>query len=331
MKNLLRRTFLAGALALPAAVLSPLSAYAEAKLTFATAYAGGDGQIGQTMQKLKDLAAEKSGGSVNIELFFDSSLGTERELLEALVTGAGDMSMAGISDVVYWMPEYFLSVPYLFESVAHVRAVYDGPIGKEIDQLMLEKKGLRTLAIMNRGARHVSSNKKIEKPADMNGLRLRLPENPLWIAIWKQLGVNATTISYNELYTALQTGVVEAQENPLESIVNSKFYEVQKYVVLTGHVRDVYKIQISEKSWAKLTPEEQTALQAAATEAALFGDGLLASSEEKSLQVLKESGTEVIEVDTKAFSDAMADSKNIADQFLKPGLYQKVKEAAPKS
>ena len=327
--NLFRRTLLASAFAASATIMAPVAAVADANLTFATAYAGGDGQIGQTMQKLKDLVAEKSGGSLNVELFFDSSLGTERELLEALVTGSGDMSMAGISDVVYWMPEYFLSVPYLFESVEHVRAVYDGPIGKEIDQLMLEKKGLRTLAIMNRGARHVSSNRKIEAPADMEGLRLRLPENPLWIAIWKQLGVNATTISYNELYIALQTGVVEAQENPLESIVNPKFYEVQDYVVLTGHVRDVYKIQVSEKSWVKLTPEEQTALQEAATEAALFGDSLLASSEEKSLQVLRDSGTEVIEVDPKAFSDAMSDSKNIADQFLKPGLYQQVKDAAP--
>lgn len=329
--NSQRRAFLGGALALSAIVLSPPPAFAKSRLTFATAYAGGDGQIGQTMRKLKQLAAEKSGGNLDVELYFDSSLGTERELLEALVTGAGDMSMAGISDVVYWMPEYFLSVPYLFESVAHVRAVYDGPIGKEIDRLMLEKKGLRTLAIMNRGARHVSSNRKIEKPADMSGLRLRLPENPLWIAIWKQLGVNATTISYNELYTALQTGVVEAQENPLESIVNSKFYEVQKYVVLTGHVRDVYKIQISEKKWVKLSPQEQAALQAAATEAALFGDGLLASSEEKSLEVLKKAGTQVIEVNTKAFSDAMSDSKNIADKFLKPGLYQKVKDAAVKN
>ncbi|MFV0335224.1 MAG: TRAP transporter substrate-binding protein [Tropicimonas sp.] len=329
MTNLLRRTLLASALAIPAALLSPLPALAATNLTFATAYAGGDGQIGQTMEKLKELAAEKSGGSLNVELFFDSTLGTERELLEALVTGAGDMSMAGISDVVYWMPEYFLSVPYLFESVEHVRAVYDGPIGQEIDQLMLEKKGLRTLAIMNRGARHVSSNRRIEHPADMSGLRLRLPENPLWIAIWKQLGVNATTISYNELYTALQTGVVEAQENPLESIVNSKFYEVQDYVVLTGHVRDVYKIQISEKTWARLTPEEQTALQEAAKEAALFGDGLLASSEENSLKVLAEAGTEVIEVDPAEFSDAMSDSKNIADQFLKPGLYQMVKDARP--
>lgn len=310
-------------------LLAAGAARADTTLSFATGFAGGEGQIGQTMQKLKELAEEKSGGSLTVELFTDASLGNEREVLETLVTGSTDMSLAGISDVVYWLPEYFLSVPYLFESRDHVRAVYDGPIGQEIDRLMLETKGLRTLAIMDRGARQVSSNRRIEAPSDMKGLRLRMPENPLWIEIWKQLEVNPTTIAFNELYTALQTDVVEAQENPLEAIVNAKFYEVQDYVVLTGHVRDVYKIQISEKTWQRLSPEEQAALQAAAKEAAAFGDGLLAEAEEGYKQVLRDAGVEIIEVVPQDFAAAMANSQQIAGKFLKPGLYEQVKQAAP--
>ena len=321
-----RRTFAGLALAVALSFPATISR-AETTLSFATGFAGGSGQIGQTMTKLRDLVAAKSGGDLKIELFTDAALGNEREVLESLVTGSTDMSLAGISDVVYWMPEYFLSVPYLFESVEHVRKVYDGPIGQEIDALMLQKKGLRTLAIMNRGARNVSSNKRIEKPADMAGLRLRMPENPLWIEIWKQLKVNPTTIAFSELYTALQTDVVEAQENPLEAIVNAKFYEVQKYVILTGHVRDVYKIQISERTWKRLTPDQQKALSEAAKEAAAFGDSLLSNAEAGYLETLKKAGVEVINVDPADFAKAMSKSKEIADKFLKPGLYQKVKDA----
>jgi len=293
-------------------------------VSFATGFAGGDGQIGQTMSRLAELASRKSGGSLEVELFTDAALGNEREVLESLVTGSTDMSLAGISDVVYWLPEYFLSVPYLFKSRDHVRAVYDGPIGQEIDRLMLAAKGLRTLAIMDRGARQVSSNKRIGKPEDMAGLRIRMPENPMWIEVWKQLGVNPTTISFSELYTALQTDVVEAQENPLEAIVNAKFFEVQNYVILTGHVRDVYKIQISEKTWQRLSAREQKVLSEAAREAAAFGDSLLTGAEAEYIAGLKAAGTIVIKVDADAFAAAMPDSPSIADQFLKPGLYEKV-------
>lgn len=316
----------AGAAAL--VVSGSIPAIAETTLTFATGFAGGSGQIGQTMTKLQELVAEKSGGDLKVDLFTDAALGNERDILESLVTGSTDMSLAGISDVVYWLPEYFLSVPYLFENKEHVRKVYDGPIGQEIDALMLKKKNLRTLAIMDRGARNVSSNRRIEKPGDMAGLRIRMPANPLWIEIWKQLDVNPTTIAFSELYTALQTDVVEAQENPLEAIVNAKFFEVQDFVVLTGHVRDVYKIQISESTWKRLSPEQQTKLQSAAKEAAAFGDGLLADAEAAYLDTLKESGTEVIKVDPADFAAAMSKSKDIADTFLKPGLYQRVRDVA---
>lgn len=322
--NMTRRALIENAAAGAAAFVLVDPARAATQITFATGFAGGDGQIGQAMRKLGELTAEKSGGSLTIDLFTDATLGNEREVLESLVTGSTDMSLAGISDVVYWLPEYFLSVPYLFKSRAHVRAVYDGPIGQEIDELMLEQKGLRTLAIMDRGARQVSSNKRIEKPADMAGLRIRMPENPMWIAVWRQLGVNPTTISFSELYTALQTQVVEAQENPLEAIVNAKFYEVQDYVVLTNHVRDVYKIQISERTWQRLSATDQAALSEAAKEAAAFGDTLLSGAEERYLSILNDSGTEVINVDPGAFAAAMPNSAVIADEFLKPGLYEQV-------
>lgn len=322
--------FKVGVTAVLASVLfSGVAIAADIRIDFATGFNGGTGQIGSAMKKFEELVEANSGDTIAVNIFTDGTLGNERDVLESLVAGSTDMSLAGVSDVVYWLPQYFLSVPYLFTSIEHVRAVYDGEIGKEIDDLVLAEKGIRTLAIMNRGARQVTSNREINTPADVAGLRLRLPENPLWIQVWGQLEPVATTVALSELYTALQTGVVEAQENPLETIVQNRLYEVQDYLVLTNHVRDVYKIQISEQTWQRLSPEQQQVIQDAATEAALYGDSLLAESEAAYLEELKAAGVTVIEPDLTLFQEALSGSREIADSILEPGLYERVVEADP--
>lgn len=318
-----------GIAAVFSAIMSLSAHAAEVRIDFATGFNGGDGQIGSTMDRFAELVQEKSDGTIEVKVFTDGALGNERDVLESLVAGSTAMSLAGVSDVVYWLPDYFLSVPYLFTSIEHVRAVYDGDIGKEIDDLILQEKGIRTLSIMNRGARQVSSNRRIEAPEDVKGLRLRLPENPLWIEVWGQLEPVATTVALSELYSALQTGVVQAQENPLETIVQNRLYEVQDYVILTNHVRDVYKIQISDQVWQRLSDEQKQIVQEAATEAALFGDSLLEASEAAYLEELREAGTTIIEPDLEPFQTALSGSRDIADRILKPGLYERVVEADP--
>lgn len=302
---------------------------ADVRMDFATGFNGGKGQIGTAMAKFEELVEAKSNGQIAVNVFTDGALGNERDVLESLVIGSTDMSLAGVSDVVYWLPEYFLSVPYLFTSVEHVRAVYDGEIGKEIDELVLKEKGIRTLAIMDRGARMLTSNRAINSPTDVEGLRLRLPENPLWIEVWGQLKPVATTVALSELYTALQTGVVEAQENPLETIVQNRLYEVQENLILTNHVRDVYKIQISEVTWAKLSPEHQQILFEAAKEAALIGDAMLAEADAAYIEQIREAGSNIVEPDLTQFQAAMAQSREIADSKIKPGLYERVLAADP--
>lgn len=314
---------------LASVLFSGVAIAADIRIDFATGFNGGTGQIGSAMKKFEELVEANSGDTIAVNIFTDGTLGNERDVLESLVAGSTDMSLAGVSDVVYWLPQYFLSVPYLFTSIEHVRAVYDGEIGKEIDDLVLAEKGIRTLAIMNRGARQVTSNREINTPADVAGLRLRLPENPLWIQVWGQLEPVATTVALSELYTALQTGVVEAQENPLETIVQNRLYEVQDYLVLTNHVRDVYKIQISEQTWQRLSPEQQQVIQDAATEAAIYGDSLLAESEAAYIEELKAAGVTVIEPDLSLFQEALSGSRDIADSILEPGLYERVVEADP--
>lgn len=315
--------------ALSSVLLSGMAMAADVRIDFATGFNGGAGQIGSAMERFEELVEANSSDTIAVNIFTDGTLGNERDVLESLAAGSTDMSLAGVSDVVYWLPQYFLSVPYLFTSVEHVRAVYDGKIGQDIDERVLEEKGIRTLAIMNRGARQVTSNREINTPEDVAGLRLRLPENPLWVQVWGQLQPVATTVALSELYTALQTGVVEAQENPLETIVQNRLYEVQDYVVLTNHVRDVYKIQISERTWQRLSPEQQQIIQDAATDAALYGDSLLEASEIAYLEELEAAGVTVIEPDLIMFQEALSGSREIADGILEPGLYERVVEADP--
>lgn len=312
-----------------AVLLAGQALAADVRIDFATGFNGGTGQIGTAMAKFEELVETRSNGAIEVNLFTDGALGNERDVLESLVIGSTDMSLAGVSDVVYWLPEYFLSVPYLFTSVDHVRAVYDGEIGKEIDELVLKEKGIRTLAIMDRGARQLTSNREIQVPADVEGLRLRLPENPLWIEVWSQLKPVATTVALSELYTALQTGVVEAQENPLETIVQNRLYEVQDHLILTNHVRDVYKIQISEATWGRLSPEHQQIVLESAKEAALVGDAMLAEADAAYIEQIRAAGTNVVEPDISLFQAAMAQSREIADRTIKPGLYERVVAADP--
>jgi tripartite ATP-independent transporter DctP family solute receptor len=327
---MLKQKLLTHVIALAGALLfSTASSAASARIDFATGFNGGDGQIGNTMRKFEELVEKRSNGEISVNLFTDAALGNERDILESLIAGSTAMSLAGISDVVYWLPKHFLSVPYLFTSKEHVRAVYDGEIGREIDKLVLEQKGIRTLSIMNRGARQLTSNRAIKTPDDVKGLRLRLPENPLWIGVWGLLQPVSTTVALSELYTALQTGVVEAQENPLESIVQSRLHEVQKYLVLTNHVRDVYKIQISEKIWAKLSPQQQQILTEAAKEAAAYGDTLLDAAEARYLEEVRASGVEIIEPDLSRFQQALGGARAIVEKHLQPGLYERVIAADP--
>jgi tripartite ATP-independent transporter DctP family solute receptor len=294
-------------------------------LDFATGFSGE--QTSKMMSKFKELAESKSNGQIKINIFENATLGNERDVLENLVTGSVGMSLAGISDVVYWLPKYFLSAPYLFRDQAHVRKVYEGELGKKIDQMILEQKDLRTLAIMNRGPRFLTSNKKVEKPEDVKGLRIRMPENPLWIGTWSALGANATTITLSELYTALQTGIVDAQENPLDTIVTNHFNEVQKYLILTAHVRDVYKIQISEKVWKKMTPDQQQIVQTAAVDAAKEGDVILDKLTKDQMDLLKSKGMQIIEPDLNAFSNALSKvGKDVSEKYMEPGLYETVRD-----
>ncbi len=293
---------------------------------YATIMAPGD-PIADAGEKFATLVKEKSSGSINVETYPGGSLGSERENLEALRTGV--LEVAGVSalaDTIYFAPEYgVFSSPYLIKNREHLNRVWDSEVGQEINSYVEKTLGIKTLTIMYRGARHLTSNKSIEKVEDVKGLKMRVPDNQVYLEVWKALGANPIPVAFPELYGALQTGVVSAQENPLATIYSSKFYEVQKYLILTGHIIEAYKFQCSKKWFEGLTSEQQKIILTCVNEATEYGNRLAQESENSLKAKLVELGMTIVEPDISSFRErAMPKVLELGRTYFKPGLVEKV-------
>jgi tripartite ATP-independent transporter DctP family solute receptor len=157
-----------------------------------------------------------------------------------------------------------LDFPFLFKDKEAAYKALDGELGQTLNELLPEKQGIRNLVFMENGLRHITNNRKpIKTPEDLKGIKIRTMENPVHQAMFKLLGANPTPLSFSELYTALQQGTVDAQENPLPIMYSSKFYEVQKFCSLTGHVYAPSTLLISETFWQSLSDEERAIIREA--------------------------------------------------------------------
>lgn len=216
---------------------------------------------------MAEVLAKKSGGTMKMEVFPNGQLGSNRELLEQLQSGVLEMqapSMAPLSG--FNNVGEFLDMPYLFKDDTAAEKVLDGEVGDYIFA-ELEKSNYIGLAWWTQGWRHMTTtNREAREPADLKGLKFRVMENPLHIAHFKALGASPVPIAYSEILSSLQQGVVDGQENPYMNIKLSGFYEVQKYIIETGHVYDPIPILVSKPIWESLTPEQQKWLKEAAIE-----------------------------------------------------------------
>jgi len=237
----------------------------------------------------------KSGGRIEVQVYGAGALGAEREYVEAIMAGT---VQAGIASGVLggFLPEAMVTdIPYLFPSESIAWKVLDGPFGAKLSQLMLEKTGMRNLAFAEVGFRHFTNNvRPIKTPADVKGLKIRVMETPLYVNFIKALGGSPTPIAWTEVYTALQTKVVDGQENPISSTVFAKLYEVQKYITLDGHVYGVDWFLINNKFFESLPEDLQYIVLDAAKVSAGVGRGLqLLNSSVVGLQKVLDYGCEV--------------------------------------
>lgn len=289
--------------------------------------------IDEATQRMAKALTSSTDGAIDITVHSRGEMGSERDMFDLMQAGAIEMGVTGSVIVSSVAPEYgVLDAPYLFRSPRHLAAVMDGPIGEELIQTILDRKGIRLIGRMDRAPRHVTTGgPEVRTPEDLKGLKIRMREIPVQIEAFRMLGASPVPMAFGEVYTALQTGVLDAQENPLDIIMGTSLYEVQETVTLTGHVREVQWLIVSETWWSNLSEETRDMIQSAADEAMSWGQDQVYSADAALMEEARSSGLTVIELtpeERTAFSEKLAElPKAFADSW-KDGLYEAIVETA---
>ena len=255
------------------------------------------------MERVSKQVKEETGGSLDIQLFPGGQLGSSRDVIEATSTGAIQLVDEGAAQFGQFVPQFsILEAPYIWRDPAHVRKVLSSPLLEELDKLLVEKRGMRVIGSAYYGKRHVTSGSKAIKTVDdMKGFKLRIPEVDTFRAMTEAWGAKPTPLNFGELYLALSQGAVDGQENPLPTIQSAKLYEVQKYLILTGHIITPRVIAINEAVWAGLNDKERTSLRKALAEHGVWQDNEIVGQESKLVDTFKTGGMTVIEPDLESF------------------------------
>lgn len=276
--------------------------------------------------------AEKSGGRLRVDLYPSGQLGTERECVELLQLGGLGMTKASSSALEGFAAPYrVFGLPFLFDNDTHRWAALDGEVGREI-LLSAQDKFLRGLCYYDAGTRSFYLTKRrVERPEDLAGLKIRTQESPMAIRMVRALGASATPISFGELYTALQQGVVDGAENNPPSFHLSRHYELCRYYVLNEHTAVPDVLLISTHLWRQLTPEEQRWVQEAADESEEHQRRLWDEATRRALDAVRAAGVEVIVPDKAPFQERVASLHGeIARELPAVGeLARRIREARP--
>lgn len=251
--------------------------------------------------KFAELIAEKSGGNIKVNLFTNGALGTEKDNFTMLAANELDLVIGGIQPIDMYAPEYgFLYAPYVIVSWEHLDHVLASELGDGM-RARLAESNIHALAINYRGIRETTSNKAIYTPDDMKDVKFRLSEITSWVTFWKGVGALTTPVALTELYSALQTNVVEASEGPYEQFATNKLYEVQKYVINTHHIYEPTWLYISETLYQSMNDETRLLIDECAEEAMSYANEQATILSEKFLNEMLDNGCELIEPDVAAF------------------------------
>ena len=302
------------------AASASLHAQTTMKISISTAQNSHQGVAIDTFAK--EVAA-RTGGRYKVETFYNGSLGGERESIEAVQLGTQELAFSSTGPVPNFVPDAkILDVPFLFRDKAHARAVLDGPIGQEL-LTKFDAKGFKALAWAENGFRHMTNSKRdVKEPADLKGLKMRTMENPVHIAAYKGLGIITTPMAFPEVFTALQQGTVDGQENPLPVIMSAKFSQVQKHLSLTGHVYSPCIFVMNKASFDKLAAADKTAFLEAAKVAVKANRDRVDQDDANGVKELRAQGMTVIEdVDKAKFVAQLAPvNAEFEKQFGKANL-----------
>ncbi|WP_106752518.1 TRAP transporter substrate-binding protein DctP [Pannonibacter carbonis] len=276
----------------------------------------------ETDQRTKALA-EVFGPAVSefasYEPHYNGTLFKQATELEAIARGNLEMAITSAQELAQFVPEFSVfSAGYLHRDAAHQVAVFNAPLMEPFKQRVEDTLGVKLLTVMYLGRRQLNlrTDQEIKTPADLANVKLRMPGTDAWQFLGRALGANPVPVAFGEIYTALQTGAIDGQDNPLPTVRDSKFYEVTKQIVLTSHLVDLNYLAISKAVWDKMTPEQQAATQAAADAAAETARGRQLTLEDELVSFMKEKGLKVYEPDVAAFR-AKVQADYLASDYAK--------------
>ena len=300
-----KRTLLAAAL--PLMFTFAGAAQAEMKLKFADIHPAGYPTV-VAEKSMGDTLTKETNGELTFQYFPGGVLGSEKEVIEQMQVGAVQLSRVSLGIVGPVVPDVnVFNMPFIFRDQQHMRNVIDGPVGDEIlDKITNSEFGLVALAWMDGGTRNIYTKKPVRKLEDLKGMKIRVQGNPMFIDMMNAMGGNGIAMDTGEIFSALQTGVIDGAENNPPTLLEHNHFQNAKFYSLTGHLILPEPIVMSKITWEKLTPDQQElvkkAAKAAQAEERVLWDKKSAASEEK----LKAAGVEFIEVDKKPFYDATA-------------------------
>jgi TRAP-type transport system periplasmic protein len=268
-----------------------------------------------------------TNGRVEVQVFPAEQLGAELDIIRCIRAGIIEMTITGESMQNWADITALLAVPYLIRDSDHLKQVVEGEIGKEISKEMIDKIGVRPIGYFERGPRHLTSNRPITRPDDLNGIILRVPNVPLFVKVWQALGAKPTPMAFSEVFTALQQGTVEAQENPFSHIYSAGLYEVQQYLNLTRHVTSWIYVVMGEKQFQSLPEDLQLKVLEASAMMQQYHEKEFVKQEEFLRKQLVDQGMEFIEPDIQAFREKAQDALLDALPEAYIPLYLKITEA----
>ncbi|TMW72290.1 TRAP transporter substrate-binding protein [Alteribacter natronophilus] len=279
----------------------------------------------ETAEHFADLVNEKSDGQIEISIYPNNQLGGETDVLNSIQAGNADMVITG-ETLQNWSPKSaLLAAPYAFRDAEHMINVVEGEIGEEIEEEIISKAGVTPLFYMERAPRNLTSNDPISSPDDLSGLRMRVPNVPLFMSAWEAAGANPQVMDFDEVFTGLQQGVIGGQENPVDLIHSGALYEVQEYVNMTEHVFSWIYMVVGNDQLEELSDDLQAAVWEASEEAQEYAADLYVEEIENYHELLEEEGmTFNQDVDQDAFREAMepAIENSLTDEQFE--LYERI-------
>ena len=300
---------------------------------FATAGAIGS-PIALGMEKFAAIVKDKSDGKITVKLFPGGTLGGDVQTLSALQGGTVEMTTMNAGILAGVAPDFaVVDLPFLFENPKEADAVMDGPVGTAL-AAELPEKGLVGLAYWELGFRQLTNNRHpVAKVDDIAGLKIRVIQTPIYIDLFNALGANAVPMPFTELYTALETGAIDGQENPAPSILTAKLNEVQDYLTLTNHTYNPQIVMISAKFWDKLNDDERQLLRDAAMEAREYQRTVSREQAAKAIEELQSEGMEITELPPEEMAKFREKAQPVADKFaaqINPALMQQLRDEIAK-